>query len=132
MEIYLDNAATTKMNDKVFEEMIPYLKDNYGNPSSAYKIGRDNKEIIENARKEVAEILNASPSEIYFTSGGSEADNMALKGIALGNVDKGKHIITSKIEHPAVLDTCKELEREGFEISYIGVNENGIVDLTEL
>lgn len=132
MEIYLDNAATTKMNDKVFEEMIPYLKDNYGNPSSAYKIGRDNKEIIENARKEVAEILNASPSEIYFTSGGSEADNMALKGIALGNIDKGKHIITSKIEHPAVLDTCKELEREGFEISYIGVNENGIVDLTEL
>ena len=132
MEIYLDNAATTKMNDKVFEEMIPYLKDNYVNPSSAYKIGRDNKEIIENARKEVAEILNASPSEIYFTSGGSEADNMALKGIALGNVDKGKHIITSKIEHPAVLDTCKELEREGFEISYIGVNENGIVDLTEL
>ncbi len=132
MEIYLDNAATTKMNDKVFEEMIPYLKDNYGNPSSAYKIGRDNKEIIENARKEVAEILNVSPSEIYFTSGGSEADNMALKGIALGNIDKGKHIITSKIEHPAVLDTCKELEREGFEISYIGVNENGIVDLTEL
>lgn len=132
MEIYLDNAATTKMNDKVFEEMIPYLKDNYGNPSSAYKIGRDNKEIIENARKEVAEILNASPSEIYFTSGGSEADNMALKGIALGNIDKGKHIITSKIEHPAVLDTCKELEREEFEISYIGVNENGIVDLTEL
>ena len=109
MEIYLDNAATTKMNDKVFEEMIPYLKDNYGNPSSAYKIGRDNKEIIENARKEVAEILNASPSEIYFTSGGSEADNMALKGIALGNVDKGKHIITSKIEHPAVLHTCQAL-----------------------
>ena len=132
MEIYLDNAATTKMNDKVFEEMIPYLKDNYGNPSSAYKIGRDNKEIIENARKEVAEILNANPSEIYFTSGGSEADNMALKGIALGNIDKGKHIITSKIEHPAVLDTCKELEREGFEISYIGVDEKGIVDLTEL
>ena len=132
MEIYLDNAATTKMDDTVFEKMIPYLKDNYGNPSSAYKIGRDNKEIIENARKEVAEILNASPSEIYFTSGGSESDNMALKGIALGNIDKGKHIITSKIEHPAVLDTCKELEREGFEISYIGVDENGIVDLTEL
>lgn len=132
MEIYLDNAATTKMDDAVFKEMIPYLKDNYGNPSSAYKIGRDNKEIIENARKEVAEILNANPSEIYFTSGGSEADNMALKGIALENIDKGKHIITSKIEHPAVLDTCKELEREGFEISYIGVDENGIVDLTEL
>ena len=132
MEIYLDNAATTKMDNRVFEEMLPYLKEKYGNPSSAYKIGRDNKEIIENARKEVALNLNANPSEIYFTSGGSEADNMALKGIALGNVDKGKHIITSKIEHPAVLDTCKELEREGFEISYIGVNENGIVDLTEL
>lgn len=132
MEIYLDNAATTKMDDTVFEEMIPYLKDNYGNPSSAYKIGRDNKEIIENARKEVAEILNANPCDIYFTSGGSEADNMALKGIALGNINKGKHIITSKIEHPAVLDTCKELEREGFEISYIGVDENGILNLTEL
>lgn len=132
MEVYLDNAATTKMDDTVFEEMIPYLKDNYGNPSSAYKIGRDNKEIIENARKEVAKILNANPSEIYFTSGGSEADNMALKGIALGNIDKGKHIITSKIEHPAVLDTCKELEREGFEISHIGVDENGILNLTEL
>lgn len=132
MEIYLDNAATTQMDHTVFEKMIPYLKDNYGNPSSAYKIGRDNKEIIENARKEVAEILNANPSEIYFTSGGSEADNMALKGIVLGNADKGKHIITSTIEHPAILDTCKELEREGFEISYIGVNENGIVDLQEL
>lgn len=132
MEIYLDNAATTQMDDIVFEKMIPYLKDNFGNPSSAYKIGRDNKEIIENARKEVAEILNANPSEIYFTSGGSEADNMALKGIALANIEKGKHIITSKIEHPAVLDTCKELEREGFEISYIGVDENGIIDLTEL
>lgn len=132
MEIYLDNAATTKMDDRVLEEMIQYLKDNYGNPSSAYKIGRDNKEIIENARKEVAKILNANPSEIYFTSGGSESDNMALKGIALGNIDKGKHIITSTIEHPAILDTCKELEREGFEISYIGVNENGVVDLKEL
>lgn len=132
MEIYLDNASTTKMDDIVFEEIIPYLKDNYGNPSSAYKIGRDNKQIIENARKEVAEKLNANPSEIYFTSGGSESDNMALKGIALANIDKGKHIITSKIEHPAILDTCKELEREGFEISYIGVDENGIIDLTEL
>lgn len=132
MEIYLDNAATTKMDDRVFEEMLPYLKDKYGNPSSAYKIGRDNKEIIENARKEVALNLNANPSEIYFTSGGSESDNMALKGIALGNTVKGKHIITSKIEHPAVLDTCKELEREGFEISYIGVDENGVIDLKEL
>lgn len=132
MDIYLDNAATTKLDDTVFEEMVPYLKDNYGNPSAAYRIGRYNRKIIEDARKTVAEILNTSPSEIYFTSGGSEADNMALKGIALGNIEKGKHIITSRIEHPAVWDTCKELEREGFEVSYIGVNENGIVDLTEL
>lgn len=132
LEIYLDNAATTKMDNRVFEEMVPYLKEKYGNPSSAYKIGRDNKKIIEDSRKKVALNLNANPSEIYFTSGGSEADNMALKGIALGNVDKGKHIITSKIEHPAVLDTCKELEREGFEISYVGVDENGIIKLREL
>lgn len=132
MEVYLDNAATTKMDNRVFEEMLPYLKENYGNPSSAYKIGRNNKKIIERARKKVAEILNANPNEIYFTSGGSESDNMALKGIALGNVDKGKHIITSTIEHPAILDTCKELEREGFEISYIDVDNKGIVDLKKL
>ena len=132
VEVYLDNAATTKMDDRVLEEMLPYLKDNYGNPSSAYKIGRDNKEIIEKARKEVADMLNAKQSEIYFTSGGSEADNMALKGIALGNADIGKHIITSEIEHPAVLDTCKELEREGFEISYVKVNNSGIVNLEDL
>ena len=132
VEVYLDNAATTKMDDRVLEEMLPYLKDNYGNPSSAYKIGRDNKEIIEKARKEVADMLNAKQSEIYFTSGGSEADNMALKGIALGNADIGKHIITSEIEHPAVLDTCKELEREGFEISYVKVDNSGIVNLEDL
>lgn len=132
MEIYLDNAATTQMDNKVFDEILPYLKGNYGNPSSAYKIGRDNKDTIEDARKEVALILNAKPSEIYFTSGGSESDNMALKGIALGNIDKGKHIITSKIEHTAVLDTCKELEREGFRVSYIDVNEQGIVNLEQL
>lgn len=120
------------MDNRVFEEMLPYLKEKYGNPSSAYKIGRDNKKIIENARKEGTLNLNVNPSEIYFTSGGSESDNMALKGIALSNIDKGKHIVTNKIEHPTVLDTCKELERERFEISYIGVDENGIVDLKEL
>lgn len=132
MEIYLDNAATTKMDNKVFEEMLPYLREKYGNPSSAYKIGRNNKEIIENARKKVALNLNANPSEIYFTSGGTESDNMALKGMALGNINKGKHIITSKIEHQAVLDTCKELEKENFKISYIGVDENGTINLKEL
>ena len=132
MEVYLDNAATTKIDNRVFEEMIPYLKENYGNPSSAYKIGRDNKKIIEKVRRKVALYLNANPNEIYFTSGGSESDNMALKGIALGNVKRGKHIITSAIEHPAILDTCKELEREGFEVSYVKVNKNGIVDLNDL
>ena len=132
MEIYLDNAATTKMDNRVLEEMLPYLKDNYGNPSSAYKLGRYNKEKIQEARKEVARILNADLNDIYFTSCGSESDNMALKGIAYGNMDKGRHIITSKIEHPAILDTCKELEREGFEISYVGVNENGIIDIKEI
>lgn len=132
MEVYLDNAATTKMDNRVFEEMISYLKENYGNPSSAYKIGRDNKRTIEEARKKVALYLNANPNEIYFTSGGSESDNMALKGIALGNALKGNHIITSTIEHPAILDTCKELEREGFEVSYVKVNKNGIVDLKDL
>ena len=132
MDIYLDNSATTKLDKEVLKEMLPYLQENYGNPSSAYRIGRENKVIIESVRKKVAGILNANADEIYFTSGGSESDNMALKGVAFANQDKGKHIITSKIEHPAVLDTCKELERQGFEISYINVDKNGIIDLKQL
>lgn len=132
MDIYLDNSATTKLDKEVLKEMLPYLQENYGNPSSAYRIGRENKVIIEKVRKQVAGILNANAEEIYFTSGGSESDNMALKGVAFANHDKGKHIITSKIEHPAVLDTCKELKRHGFEITYINVDKNGIVDLKQL
>lgn len=132
MDIYLDNSATTKLDREVLKEMLPYLQENYGNPSSAYRIGRENKAIIEDARKQVAKVLNANTEEIYFTSGGSESDNMALKGVAFANQDKGRHIITSKIEHPAVLDTCKELERHGFEITYINVDKNGIVDLKQL
>lgn len=132
MDIYLDNSATTKLDNEVLKEMLPYLQENYGNPSSAYRIGRENKAIIENVRKKVAGILNANTEEIYFTSGGSESDNMALKGVAFANKNKGKHIITSKIEHPAVLDTCKELDKHGFEVTYINVDENGIVDLKEL
>lgn len=132
MDIYLDNSATTKLDKEVLKEMLPYLQENYGNPSSAYRIGRENKAIIEDARKQVAKALNANTEEIYFTSGGSESDNMALKGVAFANQDKGRHIITSKIEHPAVLDTCKELERHGFEITYINVDKNGIVDLKQL
>lgn len=128
----MDNSATTKLDKEVLKEMLPYLQENYGNPSSAYRIGRENKAIIEDARKQVAKVLNANTEEIYFTSGGSESDNMALKGVAFANQDKGRHIITSKIEHPAVLDTCKELERHGFEITYINVDKNGIVDLKQL
>ncbi len=130
--IYLDNNATTKTDEEVVKAMIPYLLENYGNPSSIYKIGRENRKAIEEARETVAQILNCEPNEIYFTSGGSESDNTAIRGIAYSYIKKGNHIITSKIEHPAVLETCKQLEKEGFEVTYIGVDENGIVDLEEI
>ncbi len=130
--IYLDNNATTKTDEEVVKAMMPYLLENYGNPSSIYKIGRENRKAIEEARETVAQILNCEPNEIYFTSGGSESDNTAIRGIAYSYIKKGKHIITSKIEHPAVLETCKQLEKEGFEVTYIGVKENGIIDLEEL
>ena len=130
--IYFDNAATTKLDDEVLKEMLPYLKENYGNASSIYKLGRESKKAIEESREKVAKILNCKASEIYFTAGGSESDNTAIKGIARAYKNKGNHIITSKIEHPAVLETCKELEKEGFEVSYISVNKNGIINLEEL
>ena len=130
--IYLDNNATTKTDEEVVKAMMPYLLENYGNPSSIYKIGRENRKVIEDSREKIANILNCEPSEIYFTSGGSESDNTAIKGIAYKYKNKGNHIITSKIEHPAVLETCKQLEKEGFEVTYIGVNENGFIDLEEL
>ena len=132
MDIYLDNSATTQLDEKVLNVMMPYLKENYGNPSSAYRIGRENKAVIQNARKQVAKVLNSNDDEIYFTSCGSEADNMAIKGVAFANQDKGKHIITSRIEHPAVLETCKELEKYGFKVTYINVNKKGMIDLEEL
>ena len=112
--------------------MLPYFSENYGNPSSIYKIGRENKKAIEEAREKVAKVLNCEPSEIYFTAGGSESDNTAIRGIAYSYKNKGNHIITSKIEHPAVLETCKQLEKEGFEVTYVGVDENGIIKLNEL
>ena len=130
--IYFDNSATTRTDDEVLKVMLPYFSESYGNPSSIYKIGRDNKKAIEDSREKVANVLNCEPQEIYFTAGGSESDNMALKGIAYANKNKGNHIITSKIEHPAILETCKQLEKEGFEVSYVGVDENGILDLEEL
>lgn len=131
-KIYVDNAATTRVDDEVLKEMLPYFSENYGNPSSIYSIARDTKKVIEIARERVAKVLNANPNEIYFTGCGSESDNTALKGVAYANKDKGNHIITSKIEHPAILDTCKFLEKQGYEISYIDVDENGIIKLDEL
>ena len=130
--VYFDNSATTRVDDEVLKAMLPYFSESYGNASTIYKLGRENRKAIEEAREKVAKILNCDASEVYFTSGGSESDNTAIKGIAYANRKKGNHIITSKIEHPAVLDTCKKLEKEGFEVSYIGVDENGILDIEEL
>lgn len=130
--IYLDNAATTRIKSEVLNEMMPYLSKEYGNPSSLYSVGRNAKKAIEKARTQVAKLINCNSNEVYFTSCGSESDNTALKGYAYKNRDKGNHIITSKIEHPAILESCKNLEEKGFEISYINVDENGRIDLTEL
>lgn len=130
--VYFDNSATTKTDERVIEAMMPYITENYGNPSSIYKIGRENRKAVEEAREQVANALNCEPCEIYFTNGGSESDNTAIRGIAYAYRNKGNHIITSKIEHPAVLETCRQLEKEGFEVSYIGVDENGIIKLDEL
>lgn len=130
--IYFDNSATTKLDEEVLKEMMPYLTTNYGNASSIYNLGRISRKAVEEAREKIAKVINASPDEIYFTAGGSEADNTAIRGIAYSYKDKGNHIITSKIEHPAVLETCKQLEKEGFEISYIGVDEQGRLNLKEL
>ena len=133
MEIkYFDHSATTPVDKEVLEVMIPYFSEEYGNPSSVYSIGKTNKEIINISRMKVANILGAKVDEIYFTSGGSESDNMIIKGIAFANRHKGNHIITSKIEHPAVLNSCKFLEKYGFKISYINANKNGIIDINEL
>lgn len=129
---YFDNAATTRVKEEVLNAMLPYFKEEFGNPSSAYTIGRSAKRAIENARKNVADLINAKPKEIIFTAGGSESDNTALKGIAHKYKEKGNHIITSKIEHPAILNSCKSLEKEGFRVTYLNVNKEGIVNLEEL
>lgn len=129
---YFDNSATTRIKEEVINEMFPYLSIQYGNPSSIYSIGRNAKRAIEEARRRVASLINCKPEEIYFTSCGSESDNTALKGIAYIKKDKGKHIITSKIEHPAILNSCKNLEQKGFEITYLDVDRNGFVNLETL
>lgn len=129
---YFDNAATTKVAKEVLDEMLPYLKEEFGNPSSMYTLGRSSKRAIEDARKKVARLINCEPTEIYFTSSGSESDNTAIKGIAYQNYNKGMHIITSKIEHPAVLNTCHTLERQGFKVTYLDVDKEGFIDLEQL
>lgn len=130
--IYLDNAATTKVNPKVLEAMLPYFTERFGNPSSVYGFAAANKEAITGARENIAEILGAKTEEIYFTAGGSESDNWALKAAAEAYENKGRHIITTKIEHHAILHTCEYLEGKGYEVTYLDVDENGVVELDQL
>lgn len=130
--IYLDNAATTKVNPKVLEAMLPYFTERFGNPSSVYGFASANKQDITQARESIAEILGAKPEEIYFTAGGSESDNWALKATAEAYESKGKHIITTKIEHHAILHTCEYLESKGFEVTYLDVDEGGLVKMDQL
>lgn len=130
--IYVDNAATTRLKKEVIDEMMPFLESEYGNPSSIYKFASNSKRAIENAREIIANAFNADPKEIIFTSGASEADNWAIKGIAYSMKDKGNHIITTKIEHHAVLHTTEYLEKNGFIVTYLDVDENGLIDLEQL
>lgn len=129
---YFDHAATTAVNEEVLKEMFPYFSLNYGNASSMYQIGRKSHQAIELARKKVANTIGAKPKEIYFTGCGSESDNLAIKGFCRANKQKGNHIITTKIEHPAVLHTCQSLEKEGFTVTYLSVNPEGRISLEEL
>lgn len=130
--IYLDNSATTPLRKEVLDAMLPYLTEHYGNPSSIYKIGREAKAAIESAREKVAEAIGADPKEIFFTGCGTEADNWAIKGVAASKAKRGKHIISSKIEHHAVLHTLESLEKQGYEVTYLDVDEYGKISLDEL
>lgn len=131
-KIYLDHSATTRTDDDVAKMMLEYMTDHYGNPSSVHSFGRVARKAMEEAREKIARAIGAEPNEIIFTSGGTEADNLAIRGVAYANKKRGNHIITSTIEHHAVLDTCKSLAREGFEITYVPVDEYGIVNLENL
>ncbi len=130
--IYLDNAATTRVYPEVVEAMLPYFTEHYGNPSSIYSFAGEAKRAVAKARDVMADLLNASPEEIYFTGGGTESNNWALKATAEAYASKGRHIITTKIEHYAILHTCEYLEKQGFEVTYLDVDEYGIVKLSEL
>lgn len=131
-EVYMDNAATTKIKPEVLEVMVSCLENEYGNPSSIYKIGRSSKKVLEESRETIAKAIGATSRELFFTSGGSESDNWAIKGIADAQKNKGNHIITTKMEHHAVLHPCEYLEKNGFEVTYLDVDEHGLVDLEQL
>ncbi|WP_294969667.1 cysteine desulfurase family protein [uncultured Methanosphaera sp.] len=136
--MYMDNSATSPVDEEVLKEMLPFFNERFGNASTLYRLGVDAKEVLEKARKQVADLINADPSEITFTSGGTESDNMVIKGIALKEIQKSteenprNHIITSAIEHPAVLKTCEFLEKFGFEVTYLPVDEEGLISLDDL
>ncbi|MGH9799004.1 MAG: cysteine desulfurase NifS [Blastocatellia bacterium] len=131
-KIYLDNSASTRVDDEVVSTMLPYFTEDFGNASSTHQFGQQGKQAIENARHQVASLLNASPAEITFLSGGTESDNLAIKGIADAHREKGKHIITSQIEHPAVLASCAQLEQQGWRVTYLPVYREGIVRIEDL
>ena len=128
----MDHSATTPVAAEVLEAMLPYFSQRFGNASSLHGFGREAKEALEESRQRVARLLHAHPGEIVFTSGGTESDNLALRGIAYKNRNSGRHIITSQIEHPAILETCHSLEREGFSVTYLPVNREGLIELSEL
>jgi cysteine desulfurase len=130
--VYLDHSATTSMRSEVLEAMLPYFSEKFGNASSIHEFGREAKLALEESREKVARILDAVPTEIYFTSGGTESDNLAVKGVAFANRKKGKHLITSQIEHHAILASCEFLEKEGFEVTYLPVDSAGLVDPQDL
>lgn len=130
--IYLDNAATTQVKQEVLDEMLPYFRDNFSNPSAVYSFAQEGKKAVDYARKQSADLIGAKPEEIYFTAGGSESDNWALKGAAEAYESKGKHIITSQIEHHAILHTCEYLEKRGYEVTYLDVDSDGKVKLEDL
>ncbi len=130
--IYLDNAATTQVKEEVLQEMLPYFRTNFSNPSAVYSFAQEGKKAVEKARRQAAGLIGAKPEEIYFTAGGSESDNWAIKATADAYKSKGKHIITSKIEHHAILHTCEYLEKNGYEVTYLDVDEDGKIKLEQL
>lgn len=130
--IYLDNAATTAVDERVLREMLPYFKEKYGNASSLHSKGVEAARALDDARKKIAKLLNCLPEEIIFTSCGSESNNLALKGIAEAFKEKGRHIISSRFEHPSIMNSLRALEREGFDVTYLNIDKNGFVDLTQL